>query len=68
MTDQPVVEMVAPPAEPEVAADSVSGETAVPEFEVWAPGLATVTVLLTVQLNVAEPVAPRLSVAVRVTE
>lgn len=34
----------------------------------WVPGLVTATVLLTVQVKVAEPWAPRLSVAVRVTE
>ena len=64
--DQPVEEMVA--VDDEVVADRVSEAIAVPEFLVWAPGLVTVTVLLTVQLKVAEPWAPRESVAVSVTE
>src|SRR5580700_2847305 len=45
--------------------------TAVPTVQDWAPGLVTVTVLapagFTVQLNVAEPDAPVVSLAVTVT-
>ena len=66
VTDQPVDEMVA--VEDDVVAESVRVAMAVPEFLVWAPGLVTVTMLLTVQLKVADPVSPRLSVAVIVTE
>ena len=41
---------------------------AVPAVDVWAPGLVTETVLVMFQVKVADPWAPRLSVAVRVTE
>src|SRR5579862_3047705 len=45
--------------------------TAIPTVQDWAPGLVTVTVLapaaFTVQLNVAEPDAPVVSLAVTVT-
>ena len=41
---------------------------AVPEASDWAPGLVTVTVLVTVQVKLAEPGGPALSVAVTVTE
>ena len=41
---------------------------AVPDGGVWLPGLVTDTVLVMFQVKVAEPWAPRLSVAVRVTE
>ena len=40
---------------------------AVPEPLAWSPGLVTVTVLVMVQLKVALPVAPALSVTVMVT-
>ena len=59
--------MVAPPPAPEVVAESVSGLMAVPELSVCAPGSVTVTTLSMVQLNVADPWAPELSVATRVT-
>jgi len=68
VTDQPDVEMVAPPAEPEVVAESVSGEMVVPELVSWAPGLATVTTLLTVQLRTVVPWKPAESVAWTVAE
>ena len=45
--------------------------TAVPTVEVWVPGLVTLTVLaagLTVQVKLAEPLAPVVSVALTVTE
>lgn len=68
-TDQPVGEMVAPPAEPDVVADIETGEIAVPEFLVNGPGLVTVTALLTVQVKPAVlAVAAWVSVAVTVTE
>ena len=65
VTDQPVDEMEA--VDEDVVAESVR-DSDEPEVLVWVPGLVTVTMLLTFQLNVADPVAPRLSVAVRVTE
>lgn len=69
VTDQPVDEMVAPPAEPDVVADMLTVEMAVPELLVNGPGLVTVTVLLTVQLKAeVEAVAAWVSVAVTVTE
>ncbi len=52
----------------ESVAEGVSVGTAVPDVSVWVPGLATVTVLVTFQVKVADPVYPLESVAVRVTE
>ena len=40
---------------------------AVPEAFDWCPGLVTDTVSVTVQVKLAEPVEPALSVAVMVT-
>ena len=41
--------MVAPPAEPEVVAETVTvGEMAVPAVEIWLAGAVTVTTLLMV--------------------
>ena len=40
---------------------------AVPETLDWSPGLVTVTVLVMVQVKLAAPVKPALSVAVMVT-
>ena len=48
-------------------ADTVSGVMAVPAALDWSPGLVTDTVLVTVQVKVAEPLAPEPSVAVMVT-
>ena len=50
--DQPVDEMVAPPAAPEVVAAMLTVEMAEPELLVNGPGLVTVTVLLMVQVKV----------------
>ena len=55
-------------ADEESVAVSVRVAMAVPDGGRWAPGLVTDTVLVMVQVKVAEPWAPRLSVAVRVTE
>ena len=58
--------MVPPPS---TVAVGVSGVMAVPEVEVWSPGLVTVTTSWTVQLNeVLVPLKASESVAVTVTE
>ena len=49
-------------------AESVTGVMAEPVTSPWLPGLATDTVLATVQVKVADPEAPVESVAVSVTE
>ena len=64
VSDQPV--MVAPASES--VAVTVTGVTGEPAGEVWSAGVATVTVLSTVQLKVAVPWASVVSVAVSVTE
>jgi hypothetical protein len=51
-----------------VDAPTVNDGTAEPDTFAWLPGLVTVTVLVMVQLNVADPVWPAESVAVTVTE
>lgn len=68
VTDQPLDEMVAPPAAPDVVAAMVTVEMAVPELLVNGPGLVTVTVLLMVQVKVVLAAKACESVAVTVTE
>ena len=46
----------------------VNGVMAVPDTSDWAPGLVTVMLLVTVQVKLAEPEKPWLSLAVMVTE
>ena len=59
-------EMVA--VDDESEADGLSVEMALPDTSDWVPGLVTDTVLAMLQVKVAEPVVPTLSVAVMVTE
>src|ERR1039457_7259170 len=66
--DQPVDEMVAPPAEPDVVAAMLTVEMAVPELLVNGPGLVTVTVLVMFQVKVVLAAKACESVAVTVTE
>ena len=49
-------------------AEDVSTLIGDPDVEDWAPGLATATVLTTVQVKLADPANPAPSVAVRVTD
>ena len=76
----PVVELMERPAGRPVAdhelivavfdesvADSVSPEMAFLLVELWDAGLATVTVLVTLHVKLADPVKPAESVAVRST-
>jgi hypothetical protein len=58
-------EMVA--VDDESVAEAARAVMAVPTVELWAPGLVTVTVLVTVHENVALPVKPPESFAVAVT-
>ena len=66
--DQPVDEMVAPPAAPDVVAAMLTVEMAVPELLVKGPGLVTVTVLVMFQVNEVLSLNACESVAVTVTE
>src|ERR1022692_3704592 len=66
--DQPVDEMVAPPAEPDVVAAMLTVEMAVPELLVNGPGLVTVTVLVMFQVKVVLAAKACESVAVTVAE
>src|ERR1700722_7365312 len=68
VTAQPVDEMVAPPAAPDVVAAMVTVEMAVPELLVKGPGLVTVTGLLRVQVKGVVAAKACESVAVTVTE
>ena len=52
----------------ESVAELDTGLMADPEVSVCGPGLATATVLVTVQLKLAEPLKPASSVAVTVTD
>jgi hypothetical protein len=65
---RPVADQVRVAPDWESVAEAPRGLTAVPVTALWLPGLATATVLDTVQENVAEPLAPLASVAVTVTE
>ena len=49
-------------------APAPTGVMAVPDTLDWLPGLVSVTVLVMVQVNEAEPLKPALSVALAVTE
>ena len=49
-------------------APTVRSEIGAPDGSDWSPGPASDTALVIVQVNVAEPVAPEPSVAVRATE
>ena len=52
---RPVADQVRVAPDWESVAESVTGVMAVPETEDWLPGLATATVLVTVQVNEAVP-------------
>jgi hypothetical protein len=64
----PVADQVKVAPDWESVAELVRAVMTVPDTFVWLPGLVTATVLPMVQEKVAEPWAPRLSVAVMVTE
>ncbi len=59
-------EVIVAPTDKSVAV-AVSGVIVVPDKLVWSPGLVTTTVLVTVQVKLAEPEPPTPSVAVMVT-
>ena len=61
------VQVVMVAAADESVAVVLSEVTAVPDGLSWAPGLVTVTVLVMVQVKLAEPGKPELSVAVSTT-
>ena len=65
---RPVADQVRVAPDWESVAESDSVVIGEPVTADWCPGLATATVLVTVQENVAEPEAPEPSVAVTVTE
>ena len=63
----PVADQLAIVAVGEESVTLARSDTAVPDTPTWAPGLVTATVLLSVQVNVAVPLKPALSLAVTVT-
>ncbi len=72
LTDRPAGRPVAVQVKPAPGAVLVavpaSGSIAVPSLSERAPGFATVTVLVMVQVKPAEPLAPEPSVTMRVTK